>query len=140
MSKIKAQLLEQLIELERTLMREEVRADAARLDELLDDDFIEVSTDGRRMNKESVLLRAPREQSKGRKPVFHNQDFTGRMLSDTVVQISYSAALRRIKGGQWHFSTRMSIWRLSDTDHWRLVYHQGSPSEPFPIKKTETTH
>ena len=134
MTKIKAQLLEQLVECERNLMRDDVRADAAHLSAMLDHDFIEVSVDGRRLDKESVLQRIPKERSKGRKPIFHNQDFNGRMLSDKVAQISYNAALKRVKGGQWHFSVRMSIWRLNDDQQWRLVYHQGSPCEPFAIK------
>ncbi len=137
MNKIKAQLLEQLVECERALMRDDVRADAARLSAMLDSDFIEVSVDGRRLDKVNVLERLPKERTKGRKPIFHNQDFTGRMLSDDVAQISYSAALKRIKGGQWHFSMRMSIWRLNDDGQWRLVYHQGSPCEPFAIKGQE---
>lgn len=134
MNKIKAQLFEQLIELERSLMREDVRADAARLNALIDDDFIEVSSDGKRFNKANVLERLPKEQSKSRKPLFHNQDFIGRMLSDTLVQLYYRSALRRIKGGQWHFSSRMSLWRLDSEQQWRVVYHQSTPSEAFTLE------
>ena len=86
MSKIKAQTLAQLIELERTLMSEEVRSNASRLNELLDERFIEVSADGRRFDKDNVLARLPKEQAKGRKPTFHKQDFEGCMLCADVAQ------------------------------------------------------
>ncbi|WP_105189096.1 nuclear transport factor 2 family protein [Pseudoalteromonas sp. T1lg48] len=135
MNKIKAQLFEHLIELERSLMREDVRADAARLNALIDDDFIEVSSDGRRFTKVNVLERLPKEQSKSRKPLFHNQEFVGRMLSDTVVQLYYRSALRRIKGGQWHFSVRMSLWRQDDQQNWQVVYHQSTPCEAFALEQ-----
>ncbi|WP_157576401.1 DUF4440 domain-containing protein [Pseudoalteromonas sp. SW0106-04] len=135
MSKIKAQTLAQLIELERTLMSEEVRSNASRLNELLDERFIEVSADGRRFDKDNVLARLPKEQAKGRKPTFHNQDFEGRMLGADVAQLSYRGALRRIKGGQWHYSVRMSIWCLNSNQDWRLVYHQGTPCEAFQLSR-----
>lgn len=130
-TKITLQLLEQLTELERTLMREDVRADASVLTKMLDPSFIEISADGRRFDRQNVLERLPKEQAKGRKPTFRNQDFEARKLSEHIVQLSYRAALRRVKGGPWHYSVRMSIWRLDEHNEWRILYHQGTPCDSF---------
>ncbi|CCQ10154.1 hypothetical protein PALB_10190 [Pseudoalteromonas luteoviolacea B = ATCC 29581] len=127
-SKITAQVLAQLIELERQLLEPEVRCDANALGALLDDDFYEISANGIVFNKHHVLTRLPKE----RVPQFYNQQFMGRMIAPDVVQLSYRAAYRSSARAEFHFSMRMSIWRKRN-ELWQLYFHQGTPCPAFTL-------
>lgn len=128
-TKITAQLLEHLIELERQLLEPEVRSDPDVLGALLDDDFYEISANGLMFDKHHVITRLPKE----RVPQFYNQQFTGRMVVDNVVQLSYKAAYRSSARSEFHFSTRMSLWR-NNGQGWQLYFHQGTPCPAFALK------
>ncbi|OHU85325.1 MULTISPECIES: DUF4440 domain-containing protein [Pseudoalteromonas] len=125
-NKIKADLLQQLIELERQLLEPSVRQSSEMLAHLLSDDFYEISANGLIFNKAHVMSRLPDEKV----PQFYNQAFNGRMLSEGLAQLSYQAAYRRSVKCQLNYSVRMSLWRL-EQQSWRLVFHQGTPCGEF---------
>ncbi|TGE79755.1 DUF4440 domain-containing protein [Pseudoalteromonas sp. KS88] len=131
-SKIKASLFNHLIESERQLLEPEVRQSANALDALLDDDFIEIASNGTVFNKFQVLTRLPTEVV----PQFYNQNFKGRMLSDDMAQLSYQAAYRRSARAEFNYSIRMSLWRYTDSS-WKMVFHQGTPCTVFSISMDE---
>jgi hypothetical protein len=131
-SKIKASLFNHLIDAERQLLEPEVRQSANALDALLDDDFIEIASNGTVFNKFQVLTRLPTEVV----PQFYNQNFKGRMLSDDIAQLSYQAAYRRSARAEFNYSIRMSLWRYTDTS-WKMVFHQGTPCAVFSISMDE---
>ncbi|WMN62234.1 nuclear transport factor 2 family protein (plasmid) [Pseudoalteromonas xiamenensis] len=128
-SKITAQLLAHLIDQERQLLEPEVRSDPNALGALLDDEFYEISANGLVFNKHHVLTRLPKEKV----PQFYNQQFTGRMLHEHIVQLSYRAAYRSTARSEFHFSMRMSLWRFKN-NRWQLYYHQGTPCPAFSLK------
>ncbi|MFC3034773.1 DUF4440 domain-containing protein [Pseudoalteromonas fenneropenaei] len=127
-SKITAQLLTHLIELERQLLEPEIRSSVEALSALLDDEFYEISANGLAFNKHHVLTRLPKE----RVPQFYNQQFTGRMVAEEVAQVSYRAAYRASARAEFHFSMRMSLWRFKE-GRWQLYFHQGTPCPAFTL-------
>lgn len=127
-NKIKASLFNHLIDTERQLLDPEVRQSEHELDILLDDEFIEISANGTTFNKYQVLTRLPTEVV----PQFYNQHFKGRMLSESVAQLSYQAAYRRSARSEFNYSLRMSLWRKHG-EQWQIVFHQGTPCAPFSI-------
>lgn len=126
--KIKESLFNHLVDAERQLLDPEVRQSTQALDELLDDDFIEIAANGTSFNKFQVLTRLPTEVV----PQFYNQHFKGRMLSDTIAQLSYQAAFRRSVRAEFNYSIRMSLWRF-DGQKWKMVFHQGTVCALFTI-------
>lgn len=127
-SKIKASLFNHLVDAQRQLLEPEVRQSTEALDDLLDDDFIEITANGTSFNKFQVLTRLPTEVV----PQFYNQHFKGRMLSETIAQLSYQAAFRRSAWAEFNYSVRMSLWRF-DGKKWKVVFHQGTICEQFAI-------
>jgi hypothetical protein len=121
-----APLLAGLIALETQLLRGEIRADAARLDALLDDDFREIGASGRAFGKDEVLGRLPGEAA----PQFEPRDFEGRLLAVGLAQLCYRLAIVRPGEGGIGYSLRSSLWRRADAG-WRMVFHQGTPTAPF---------
>lgn len=110
--------LVQRLELE--LLEPRVRADRARLDALIADDFTEVGASGRVFGKQEVLTRLPKEQGTR----FVVADMQGPQLADGVVLITYRAS--QGADGAPMSSRRCSIWAQSG-EHWQMVYHQGTP-------------
>ncbi|CAH9050603.1 hypothetical protein PSECIP111951_00225 [Pseudoalteromonas holothuriae] len=130
--KIKSDLLELLIEQERQLLEPSVRQSNDMLEQLLSNDFYEISANGLIFNKQYVLSRLPDEKV----PQFYNQAFQGRMLTAQLAQLSYHAAYRRNVKYQLNYSIRMSLWRL-EYGKWRLVFHQGTPCAEFKLHLDE---
>jgi hypothetical protein len=108
-----------LEELELALLDPSGRSDAALLDRLISDAFVEVASTGRRFGKDDVLSRLPSEQGVS----FRTGPMTVNLLSPTVGLVTYMAT-RSAEGADVH-SRRCSIWRL-DQDRWQVVYHQGT--------------
>jgi len=117
-------LKQRLIQLETALFQPAVRADKEQLQQLISDDFIEIAATGVRFDKAVVLTRLPTEAA----PRIHADNFELRLLSEHCAQLLYHASLQKAGATKPSLSQRCSIWRL-EQDHWRMVYHQGTPSE-----------
>lgn len=111
----------QLEELERALLRPEVRADRARVDALLADDFIEIGASGAVFGKDVVLEALPRESG----PAFEAGPMRVHLVTPDVARLHY-AALKRTEGGALR-SLRTSLWRREADGAWRMAFHQGTP-------------
>ena len=108
--------LVQKLELE--LLEQRVREDASRLDQLIADDFTEVTGTGRTFGKDEVLARLPHESGVG----FATSHMRSRLLAPTVCLVTYRA--QRTHEGATVKSERSSIWIKSDS--WQMVHHQGT--------------
>ena len=104
--------------LELKLLDPRVRADASRLDQLIADDFREVTGTGRTFGKNEVLARLPEENGVG----FSTSNMCSRLLAPTVCLVTYRA--RRTHQGATVESERSSMWVKSDG--WRMTHHQGT--------------
>lgn len=113
---------ERIEALELILLDPSGRADAALLDRLIADDFVEVAANGRSFGKDEVLARLPVEQGVS----FSAGPMAVTLLSPTVGLVTYTVT-RTVDGVPVH-SRRCSVWRLHQ-DQWQVVYHQGTVAQ-----------
>lgn len=121
-------LLQTLQTLEMALHQPGVRHDPQQVAALLHDDFMEFGRSGTIYHKPGILVSLSAEA-----PIcMHSQDYTLKLLADGLALLTYRAA-------QWadeqrtqlvRHSLRSSIWRRSE-EQWQMVFHQGTPTEPF---------
>lgn len=108
-------------ELEMQLLEPSVRASPERLDELLAEDFVELGSSGRVLDKKRVLALLPEAG-----PVeFLVRDFRVREIGRDVVLATYRARARR--HGELRNSLRSSIW-VRRRGRWQIHFHQGTPA------------
>ena len=122
-----ALLLQQLVALEVELHKPSARRDAARLDALLHDDFVEFGRSGSASTKADVLSRLPAEAQ--RATVFADR-FALRRLADDVALLTYRSAHRLADSTLDRFSMRASVWQRTGLG-WQMSYHQGTPTVPY---------
>lgn len=93
-----------------------VRADSARVRELLHDDFIEFGSTGRVYNKK-ILVEMLRTEQRSTVVI---RDFTVRQLASDTALVTY-----RTVGQSGQEARRSSVWVLQD-GVWKMVFHQGT--------------
>jgi hypothetical protein len=110
--------LAEVMALERELQTAAVRANPARLRELLAPDFEEVGSSGRLWDFASILDMLASEDEET--PDIEVHGLTGRVLADDTVIIRWQSVRgeRRVH--------RTSLWQRRP-EGWRLVHHQGTP-------------
>ncbi len=115
------ELKERIRSLEERLLRPEIRRNAAELDELIAEDFIEYGASGKTYGKDDVLKLLP--DSPAAETTI--EECHARPLSPQVVLLSYK--LLSVEKGQRDpvRSERSSIWRFTD-GRWQIVFHKGS--------------
>jgi hypothetical protein len=118
-----------VIALERALLTPEVRSSAAALDELLDPEFTETGTSGRRWTRAEILAELPAETAAG--PGSQGPDriadhaMAGRRLAADVVMLTFET------DHEGRRARRVSLWRRTG-GRWRVLYHQGTLVPPAP--------
>lgn len=110
---------ELVMRLERELLEPSVRANRARLDSLLTDDFHKVGSRGWSFGKPEVLTRLPDETG----IAFRASSMEAHTLATGVILVTYTA--ERTHDGVTTRSLRSSIW-IQNGDDWRMRYHQGT--------------
>lgn len=120
-------LLSILHDLECELHHPKCRGDRERLAQLLAPDFREFGRSGASYTRDDMLARLPLETEA---PQIHAQDFAMQELADSVVLLTYRSAHRSSSGELFLHTNRSSIWRLDSTG-WQMVFHQGTPTDPF---------
>ena len=110
---------ELVMHLERELLDPAVRADRARLDALLTDDFHEVGSRGWSFGKPDVLARLPEESG----IAFRASAMKAHTLAPGVILVTYSA--ERAHEGVTTRSLRSSVW-VQSKGGWQMRYHQGT--------------
>ncbi|MFH9547948.1 DUF4440 domain-containing protein [Streptomyces sp. NPDC017435] len=103
-----------------------VRSSPARFERLLDPEFVEVGSSGRRYTCADMLARLPvHPGSSAGGPRYEPSDITGVVLAPGLVHLTYDTDFdgRRAR--------RSSLWRKqSEETGWRMYYHQGTPVPP----------
>lgn len=120
-------LLSILSALECELHAPSVRNNQLRLTELLDPDFLEHGRSGATYTRAEILKHLASDSEPTR---IHAQEFKIQELAPTVVLLTYRSAHVSPSGALERPSNRSSIWRL-DGANWRMVFHQGTPTELF---------
>lgn len=106
----------QIQTLEETLLSEVVRKSAAKLNELLTDDFLEHGASGNVYDKESILNTLP-ETAHTEMTMENFQIITE---SDTTVVCAYQLLVE----DELH-SNRSSVWVKNEAG-WQMRFHQGT--------------
>ncbi|PXV58564.1 hypothetical protein SAMN04487785_11576 [Dyella jiangningensis] len=110
-----------LLDLETRLHRQDVRADAAALRELIAEDFFEFGVSGTVWTREAVI-EALRGESFSPREV---TDFRLTLLADDVALVTYRGHRFATPERPASDSLRSSIWRLRD-GRWQMRFHQGT--------------
>ena len=115
-----ADLLKNLIELEKGFLGSSVRKSRKSLNALLHDTVVEIGMSGKIYDKNKIIESLLQE-----KPcVMRATDFNLRMLSDEIAQLIYK--LECCDGDNTkRYSIRNSIWKC-DNDGWQMIFHQGT--------------
>jgi len=118
-----------LCELEQRLHSPEIRASPDEVARLLADEFFEFGASGTVWSRQQVIDGLPQEPRQPAREL-GSSDFSVHWLDEGVAFVTYRGT-RRIpsEGKEFHF-LRSSIWKLID-GHWRMVFHQGTPTRSF---------
>jgi len=126
-------LLEELQELESALHQPAVRRSIAELDRLLHPRFREFGRSGRSYTKSDVLTNLPAGQESS---VVWSQEFEVEPLAEGLALLTYRSAQVDAEGRLTRHTNRSSLWQHTDRG-WQMLFHQGTPCEPFePAPKT----
>ncbi|MEU7069865.1 nuclear transport factor 2 family protein [Streptomyces narbonensis] len=103
-----------------------VRVSRASAAELLDPDFVEVGSSGRRWTYEEMLAELPEMDGAAEDgPRHETAEVTGTLLAPGLVHVTYESVLDGRR------SRRSSLWRrppgATADAPLRLYYHQGTP-------------
>ncbi len=105
-----------LQKLEESLLNPSIRRSKEDLNNLLSDDFIEITSSGKMYDKKQIINALLEEENIS----FKLQDFKIKNLSKTLVLVSYTAIQNN------HLvSLRSSIWSNQDAK-WQMIFHQGT--------------
>ncbi|MFI7498492.1 DUF4440 domain-containing protein [Streptomyces sp. NPDC049687] len=103
-----------------------VRASRDAFERLLDPEFVEVGTSGRRYTYEEMLVWLPEHAGGSRGgPRLEPSAITGVLLAPGLVHLTYETDFegRRARRG--------SLWRKQNEETgWRMYYHQATPVPP----------
>ena len=111
-----------LLQREGALHLREVRASAARIEELLDDDFHELGVSGTVWTR-AAIIEALREEAFSERTI---SDFRVLRMAPDVALVTYRAHRNAIAQRPAADSLRSSLWRRRQ-GHWRMAFHQGTP-------------
>jgi len=120
-------LLDELRKLETALHRRELRADRARLGDLLDEQFWEIGRSGKLWTREATLAEF---ESNSPSYTVWSQDFKVERLAPVLALLTYRSAHITEEGELERHTQRASVWAMTD-GRWRMRFHQGTPTEPF---------
>jgi hypothetical protein len=125
-------LLSTLCQLECELHQPKCRGDRERLAQLLAPDFREFGRSGALYTRDRMLMSLPIDPE----PLqIHAQNFAVNQLSNSIALLTYRSAHVNPSGELFRHTNRSSIWRL-DATGWQLVFHQGTPTDPFDQSAT----
>lgn len=121
-------LKQKLVELELYLLKSDVRSSSEELDLLIHEDFHEFGASGASFGKREVLERLPKEKC----PNFCATSFELRLISKDLAQLLYRATMKKHDEFNTRYSLRSSLWKYNEElDEWQMIFHQGTPCEPF---------
>lgn len=111
---------------ELALMDPAVRASRALFERLLDPEFVEVGSSGRRYTYEDMLAWLPEHPGSAQGgPRYRPSSIEGVFLAPGLIHLTYETDF------DGRHARRSSLWRKrSEETGWRMYYHQGTPVPP----------
>lgn len=118
-------LLRELLDLETSLHRPEIRRSRAHLERLLASEFVEFGRSGRVYDRQSIIEALIGEASDSSDALPLVSDIAGVLLAKDCVLLTYRSSRTSV---EYSIETlRSSIWKRVDGG-WRMVFHQGTPA------------
>ena len=112
---------QQLLELELSLHKYEVRSSREALDLLIADEFREIGVSGAYFGKQEILDRLPGEDA----VKIEASDFEYRQISESIVQLIYKSRAFTSVDTFGRTSYRTSLWKFGK-NKWQMIFHQGT--------------
>ncbi|MFJ8944547.1 DUF4440 domain-containing protein [Streptomyces sp. NPDC102395] len=111
---------------ELSLLDPAVRSSKDRYQRLLDPEYVEVGSSGRRYTYDDMMAWLPDHAgSSADGPRYDPSAITGVVLAPGLVQLTYETLFEGRR------ARRTSLWRKQDeATGWRMYYHQGTPVPP----------
>ena len=117
--------LEKIIfSLESEFQKPEVWKSIEKLGELISDDFYEITSLGLVTSKKDCLVNLPVAPE----IKFVMTGFRINVLCLGMVQTLFKTEKTVVKTGKVSYSMRSSIWK-NENGKWRMIFHQGTPSD-----------
>jgi hypothetical protein len=107
---------QEVVDLELSLLRHDVRRDRLRLEALLHPDFVEVGSSGRRWDRAELIAAMVAEPEQGEPEV---RDMAARAIDRDTVLVTYTT----VRDGR--STHRSSTWVRRDA-RWTVLHHQGT--------------
>lgn len=110
----------ELMDLEQSLWRPQTRFDAAYMDSVLAQGFMEFGQSGRVHDRDATIS-APAAEFSARLPL---PDFAVRLVTTDAAIVTYRSEVHY--GAKLLRTNRASVWRRGSAG-WLLEFHQGTP-------------
>ena len=117
----------ELFDLEKKLLRVDVRSDRAALERLLAPDFVEFGSSGRVYARSEIIDALLADPNLSERLAIENA--TKRAFSDNVALLTYAAIGERTG----RRVNRSSLW-IRDGGGWRMTFHQGTVATAEPVR------
>ncbi len=114
---------QEILNLERQLILEEVRASADRIAEVLADGCIEYCSSGRIYHYTTGDT-----FGSGKQANWEIVDFEAKELAVDIALATYRLLKHDEPNDDMRVSLRSSIWKVED-GKWKMIFHQGTPSK-----------
>lgn len=112
-----------LFDLEAELQKSEVRKSVEKLNEIISDDFREITSSGTVTDKQDCFVNLPAAPE----IKFVMTDFSVRELATDLVQTFFKTEKTIIGTDKISYSMRNSIWK-NENGKWKMIFHQGTPT------------
>jgi hypothetical protein len=113
-------LFDYLVDLERSLHKESTRKSKEKLDELLHDDFEEISASGKVYDKKQTVNALINETPY----TLNAADFELSLLSKDIALLKYKTKTN-FGNNLINTTKRSSLWK-NEGSKWKMVFHQGT--------------
>ena len=116
---------ETIFNLEKELQKPDVRKSIEKLDELISDDFQEITSSGVVTTKSDCFVNLPAAPEIN----FEMTDFKINILSKEIIQSLFKTKKTIVGTDKVSYSMRSSLWK-NENGKWKMLFHQGTPT-PF---------
>ena len=114
------ELLQTLVGLEESLFTDAVRKSRSALDELIHDEFEEVTSSGKAIKKDDAIDWLSQETAYE----ISASDYEVRLLSEALALLKYKSKSSDTTHVD-RYAIRSSIWKF-ENDTWKMLFHQGT--------------
>lgn len=114
--------IQKIIDLELSLLRDEIRASPQQVAALLSEDFLEFGQSGNVYTKADIV----REIASWQDLQYEAAHIAAKEITNEIVLITYRSTATSRSTGKVTYALRSSLWKKMGSD-WKMMFHQGTP-------------